>query len=245
MMDERRLYGDLAWTWPIISPPDDYVAEVEQFCKVMWEHSQIEVQALLHLGCDGGHHDYTLKKHFQVTGVDVSPAMLALAKRLNPEVTYSLGDMRSLRLGKAFDAVVLPDSVNYMLTEEDLRAAFATAFMHLRPGGVLCTCAEVTVDRFQQNRTQCSTYSQSDVEIAFIENFYDPDPTDTAYEMTFVYLIRRGGHLEIETDRHLCGIFRLETWRALLQDVGFDVRQTEFAEEGLPLFVCMKPGGRT
>ena len=25
-----RLYGDLAWTWPIISPPEDYAEEAEE-----------------------------------------------------------------------------------------------------------------------------------------------------------------------------------------------------------------------
>lgn len=134
--DQRRLYGDLAWVWPIISPPEHYIKETEQFCKVIREHSQIEVKALLDLGCGGGHNDYTLKRHFEVTGVDMSAAMLELARQLNPEVTYSLGDMRTVRLGKTFDAVTIFDSINYMLTVENLQAAFVTAFMHLEPGGV-------------------------------------------------------------------------------------------------------------
>lgn len=238
--DQRRLYGDLSWTWPIISPPEDYIQEAEEFVRAIREHSRIEVKTLLDLGCGGGHNDNTLKKHFEVTGVDVSEAMLALARRLNPEVTYFLGDMRTVRLGKTFDAVIIADSIDYMLTVEDLRAAFVTAFVHLKPGGVFCTYAEVTAENFQQNRTHCSTRAQGDVEIVFVENCYDPDPTDTTYENTFVYLIRRGGQLEIETDRHLGGIFELETWPALLREVGFEVQQMEFDEEGIPMFVCIK-----
>ncbi|MCK4723350.1 MAG: class I SAM-dependent methyltransferase, partial [Dehalococcoidia bacterium] len=171
---QQRLYSDLAWVWPIISPPEDYIEETEQLCKIIREHSQLEVTTLLNLGCGGGHNDYTLKKHFNVTGVDASGAMLELARQLNPEVTYSVGDMRTMWLEKTFDAVTIFDSINYMLTMEDLRAAFVTAYKHLKPGGVFLTLVEETPEHFQQNRTQCTTHSRGDIEITFIENAYDP-----------------------------------------------------------------------
>jgi len=238
--DQRRLYDDLAWTWPIISPPEDYVDEAEEFAKIVREHSRIEVKALLDLGCGGGHNDCTLKKHFEVTGVDVSEAMLSLARGLNPEVTYLVGDMRTVRLGEAFDAVMIADSIDYMLTVDELRSAFDTAFAHLKPGGVFCTYAEVTRERFQQNETKCSSHAQGDVEITFIEHSYDPDPTDTTYEMAFVYLIRRCGELQIETDRHSGGIFPLATWQDLLREVGFEVTLMNSPAED-PMFVCVRP----
>jgi CRISPR/Cas system CSM-associated protein Csm5 (group 7 of RAMP superfamily) len=65
--DDRRLYSDLAWTWSIISPVEDYIEETELFSKLIREHSKIEVKTLLHLGCGGGHNDYTFKKDFKVT----------------------------------------------------------------------------------------------------------------------------------------------------------------------------------
>jgi SAM-dependent methyltransferase len=238
--DQRRLYSDLAWTWPIISPPEDYVDEGQQFLKAIREHAQFKAKTLLNLGCGGGHNDYTLKKEFKITGVDVSQAMLKLARGLNPEVRYLPGDMRTLRLDETFDAVLIADSINYMLTEKDLRAAFLTAFAHLKPGGVFCTYVEQTKKNFQQNKTQCSKHTQGDIEITFIENLYDPDPKDTTYETTFVYLIRREGKLEIETDHHLCGIFDLETWLDLLKEVDFQVKQMEFVEVDIPMLVGIK-----
>jgi SAM-dependent methyltransferase len=244
--DQQRLYSDLAWIWPIISPPQDYIEETEQLCKIIQGHSQIEVKTLLNLGCGGGHNDYTLKKHFRVTGIDTSEDMLKLSTKLNPEVTYSVGDMRTLRLGQLFDTVTIFDSINYMLTVEDLRAAFRTAFKHLKPGGVFLTLIETTPERFRQNWTQCTTHARDDIEIAFIENVYDPDPTDTTYEVTFIYLIRRGGRMDIETDRHVCGIFGLETWHGLLEGVEFEVKQMEFRPVGregecYPMMVCIMP----
>jgi len=245
--DARRLYGDLAWTWPIISPPEHYVEESEAFARLIRESSLTDPRALLHLGCGGGHNDFTLKRHFDVTGVDVSPAMLRLARRLNPEVDYRLGDMRRVRLRRVFDAVAILDSINYMLTEADLRAAFATAFLHLRPEGVLLTHVEDEPRRFVQNRTKCLVGSGGGVEVTFVENDYDPDPTDTTFESTFVFLIRRDGRLEIETDRHLCGIFPMRTWTSVLRTTGFRVvRREELpasdpGEDVVPVLVCRKP----
>jgi SAM-dependent methyltransferase len=237
--DQRRMYADLAWTWPLMGGPAESIEEAGEFVAAIRQHSRIDARTLLHLGCGGGHLDMTLKQHFAVTSVDLSDAMLALARRLNPEVAYLPGDMRSARLGQTFDAVMIADSIDYMLSVDDLRAAFETAFAHLKPGGVFCTYAEVTQERFQQNWTKCSTYHHDDLDIAFVHNNYDPDPADTTHESTFVWLIRRSGKLEIETDRHLGGIFPLQTWLDLLQDVGFDVTLIEPQFEA-PMFVCVK-----
>jgi SAM-dependent methyltransferase len=243
--DQRRLYEDLAWTWPIISPPEDYIPEGEYFARVMKEHAEGELKTLLHIGCGGGHNDYTLKRFFDVTGVDVSPEMLALAKRLNPDVHYLEGDMRTVRLGSEFDAVAILDSINYMLTEHDLRSAFETAFLHLRPGGVFLTYVEQTPESFRQNTTKHWTRKKGDVEISFIENSYDPDPADTTYDSVFVFLIREHGQLRIETDRHLGGIFAMDIWYGNLRKTGFEVNETDFVDqsddgEPLPVLICTK-----
>lgn len=140
------------------------------------------------------------------------------------------------------EAVVIANSINYMLSEADLRSAFQTAYVHLKLGGVFCTYAGVTRQNFRQNDTRVSTHSGGSVIVTFIENRYDPNPQDSTYENAFVYLIRRKlgeGQLEIETDRHLGGLFDLETWKGCLSETGFEVYQTELGE-GVPFFVCRR-----
>lgn len=239
--DERRMYRDLSWIFPIISPPEDYAPESAEFAAEILAHAQGEVKTLLDLGCGAGHYDFNLKPHFAITGIDISEAMLALARRLNPEATYHLGDMREARLGQTFDAVLIGDAVNYMLTEDDLRRALTTAFVHLRPGGVLCVTAEDVRENFQQGRTDCSFHRGEGVDVTFMESSYDPDPADTTFEVTYIYLIRRQGKLSVEIDPHLSGLFSLADWRRLLAEVGFvDVEQHSFAGD-YPLFVARRP----
>lgn len=252
--DERRLYDDLAWTWPIISPVEHYVEESEFFAKVIREHSRIPVDSLLHLGCGGGHNDYALKRHFRVTGVDLSARMLGLAGTLNPEVEYLAGDMRSVRLGRTFDAVLIVDSIAYMASEDDLKAVFATAYSHVRPGGVFVFFQEETAEGFTQNKTSHVSHREGDVEITFIENLYDPDPSDTSYEATFVYLIRREGRLEVRTDRHRCGLFTTDAVADLVEQAGFGLTRSRYdppasaldysslaGYPSYPMFICHRP----
>ena len=41
--DQRRMYGDLAWTWPILSRKEHYVGEAESFRDVFREYARISL----------------------------------------------------------------------------------------------------------------------------------------------------------------------------------------------------------
>jgi hypothetical protein len=137
--------------------------------------------------------------------------MLAGARSLNPEVEYLAGDMRDVRLGRTFDAVLVHDAVAYMTTPAELRAAYATAAAHLGPGGVLVTAPEELRSRFRQHRVQSETHTRGNRTLTLVQVDYDPDPADTSFEATFVFLIRQAGQpLQIEIDHHVCGLYSVE-----------------------------------
>ncbi|GAK61122.1 methyltransferase type 11 [Candidatus Vecturithrix granuli] len=243
-------YHDLAWTESIITSPAEYAEDTEYFGKIINDNSRIEAKTLLHLGCGAGGNDGTFKKHFKVTGVDISEGMLAIARRLNPEVRYIGGDMRNIQLKETFDAVAIPDSIGYMITQEDLRQAIMTAYKHLKPGGILLIVALISED-FRSNNF-VYTGSRGDIEVTIFENNYFCEFQPTMYEATFAYLIRRKGNLEVFFDRHTLGLFPLTTWVSLLTDVGFELEQDKMehsydrfmpgeGEYHLRVFACRKP----
>ena len=132
-----RLYGDLAWLWPLWSDPTDpkgsYALWCERLTRLIREYSKIPAQALLNMACGGGKNAYNLKKYFEVTGIDISQAMLDLAKKLNPDCTFLLADMRNCELGKEFDCVFVDDGITDITALSDLAAVFRTAYKHLLP----------------------------------------------------------------------------------------------------------------
>jgi len=245
-----RAYYDLAWTESIITSPDDYAEQTELFAKVIKENSRIEARTLLHPGCGAGGNDYTFKRHFKVTGVDISKDMLRIATKLNPEVTYICGDMRRMELRECFDAVAIPDSIGHITTAGDLKKVVMTASRHLRPGGVLLIVAHIS-EEFRENNF-VYTGAKGDVEVTIFENNYILKPLRTAYEATVVYLIRRKGKLEIHSDSCIIGLFPLATWLSLFEEAGLEVNQMKLEHsydrfllgEGkylLRMFICSKP----
>jgi len=244
-----RAYTDLAWMEHIISSPEEYVDDTEFFCKLIKEHSRIEVKSLLHLGCGAGGNDFTFKKYFKVTSVDISEDMLRIAREVNPEVTYIHGDMRSIELEEFFDVIAVPDSIGHMVTLEDLQEAVLTAYKHLKPGGVFFVVASIA-EEFQENNF-VYTGAKNGVEVTLFENNYIPYPDGTTYEATVVYLIRQNGELEIHSDTDTISLFSQLTWSDLLKKTGFEVKQVRLehsydrylmdsGEYILSMFICRK-----
>jgi len=249
MKDDRntlRLYDDLAWLWPIWGSPEDYADYCNHVTHVIREHADIPICSLLDIGCGGGKNVFNLKRNYHVTGLDLSPRMLELARQLNPECEFLHGDMRTFDLGRAFDAVLLDDAITYMATRADLRSAFSSAWRHLNPGGVMVVNPDDTKETFLQNRTVATPAGgarPAHVDVAFVENSFDPNTEDDYYEETMVYLIREHGELRVEVDRHILGLFAIDAWRAALAEVGFKIREETYAERGKEYvtFVCLKP----
>ncbi|HEY3375965.1 MAG TPA: class I SAM-dependent methyltransferase [Armatimonadota bacterium] len=80
------------------------------------------------------------ERGYSVTGIDGSEAMLHFARENAPEASFVLADARSFTVPSTFHAVVsTSDSLNHLLSLEELTAAFRNVYTALIPGGVfLC-----------------------------------------------------------------------------------------------------------
>jgi len=246
-----RLYSDLAHLWPIISPPEEYMVEAQEWLDVI--RSRMDVRSrvnqglptLLELGCGGGHLLSHLTAHFITEAVDISPQMLEISQRLNPQTLHHLGDMRDVRLGRTFDVVAIHDAVNYMTTEDDLRAAIGSAAAHMNAGGLLLMAPDCIAETFTGPRVVEWTREAEDRSVTFIEYMGKPRPGSTTVESVFIFVIDEGGELRVEVDRHTGGLFPSETWVSLMEAVGLEAEyiQTNAYEGGFGgnLFVGRKP----
>ena len=223
-----RLYDDLAFLVPLISPPQEYAEEAAHWRAVLREILGQGRHRILELGVGGGHNLSHLTADFEATAVDISGAMLAQCRRLNPGVELHAGDMRTVRLGRTYAAVLIHDAISYMLTEEDLLAAFRTAAVHLKQGGVLITAPDHFTETFRAPAIEHATHSDGEKEVTYLEYAYDPDPRDTMIETIMFYLIRSPSSLRIEYDRHVTGLFPRAAWGRLLGEAGFSAEERLF-----------------
>jgi SAM-dependent methyltransferase len=118
----------------------DYAAEADYVARALGSG-----RALLELGSGTGRHGQLLAaRGFDVLGVELSAEMAAEARSRSCDAGPSagsfaceVGDLRSFRAGRTFDAVIsLFHVISYQTGNDDLAAAFATAAAHLAPGGV-------------------------------------------------------------------------------------------------------------
>lgn len=238
----NRLYTDLAHLWPLMSPPEDYADEGDCWRGELRKRLGPGRARILELGTGGGHLLHHIADGFEATAVDLSEGMLAHSRRLNPDVTHHVGDMRTVRLGETFDAVLIHDAISYMTTEDDLRAAFATARAHLRPGGLFLTAPDDYVETFTPPDVWHETQRSGEAELTFVEYSWDPDPSDTRIETVYVFFFQENGALRVEVDRHTFGLFPVSTWERLLIESGFKAERIDYphSENGSEayLWIC-------
>jgi len=220
--DGLRLYHELAGWFHLLTAPEEYADEAIFVLDLLRSHVMGPLETLLELGSGGGNTASHLRAHLRLTLTDLSPAMLDLSRTLNPGCEHFVADMRSARLGRIFDAVLIHDAVMYMTTEADLRAALETAFVHLRPGGAAVIAPDCVKETFKPT-TDHGGHDGAGRALRYLEWSYDPDPADTTFLTDFAILLREGpDDVRVRFDRHVEGLFPRAIWLELLRAVGFE-----------------------
>ena len=215
-----KLYEELADWWPVFSTPAEYRRDTAHFIRVLRKSISPSPRTVLELGSGGGNSAFHLKSRFAMTLVDISPRMLTVSRELNPECEHIEGDIRTIRLGRTFDAVFVHDAICHLTTEADLRAVMRTAYEHCRPGGVALFVPDFVRETFVTGTDQGGNDSAKG-SLRFLQWIVDPDPGDTTYLVDFAILIREtSGEARVVHERHVLGLFPRARWLRLLRDVG-------------------------
>jgi SAM-dependent methyltransferase len=242
-----RLYEELAEWWPLFSPPSHYAEEAAFVATHLRGAVSGPCLTLLELGCGGGNNASHLSAEFRLTLTDLSPAMVRVSQRLNPEAEHHVGDMRSLRLGRQFDAVLVHDAVCYMTTREDLRQAIETAWLHCRPGGAVYFFPDFLQENFAPGTEDGGEDAPDGRGLRYLAWTHDPDPADSTYVSDYAFLLRLpDGSVEAHYERHTEGLFSRQEWLTLLHEAGFQARAIPFTHSEVELdslehFLAAKP----
>ena len=240
---QPRLYTDLAWLWPHLSPPDHYTAEAAHLDALLVEHLGPGPHRILELGAGGGHTLVHLDARadrggrHRTVAADLSPQMLQHAAQLIPGLETHAADMRTMRLSatddRGFDAVLIHDAIDYLLAEDDLKQTFDTARAHLRPGGLLFVAPTYLKETFEDNEVADDGTTIDGDQLTYFTYVHDPDPSDTTFEMILLYLIRdlKTRKVQLIEDRHTLGLFAYETWTTLMEQAGFTVQPIDPTED--------------
>jgi len=237
------LYGELTPWYRLLDPVADHEDEAAAYVGALLGACAPRGGTLLELGAGAGGNAFFLKRDFACTLTDLSPEMLALSRALNPECEHLAGDMRTLRLARTFDAVMVHDAVAYMTTRADLAAMAATAFAHTRPGGAAVFAPDYVREAFRE-KTELYTGDEGPRALRCLEWAWDPDPSDHTYCVEYAFLLRDGAQMRAVHDRHLEGLFTRAIWLETLTSAGYRVTLADRPFDDTTtdqIFVCQRP----
>ena len=174
------------------------------------------------VGCGTGIFvDYLLRAGIDpVWGIDRSPEMLAQAVTKNPAnaARFLLQDLRELRLPGRVDLITCQfETLNYLLTDEDLRSAFAGFAGALTPDGVALfdVAARRHAEPAPAPRIEFSQFANETVSI---RARYD------AERFLQVARVRVGSPATALSERHVQRLHTIDDVTAALDGSGLEIR---------------------
>jgi len=223
------MYGKRAELYDAIYHWKDYDAEVARLVELLTEAGVGPSSRVLDAACGTGEHLRRLTATYDVTGLDRSESMLAIARAKLPAVPFLLADLSRFRVDAPFDAVLcLFSSIGYLLGEEALRAAAASFGRATRPGGVLLVEPWIAPETFREGQVFLHTYDSDDLRIARA-SFSRIRGEHSVVE--FRWLVARAGRgIEHFAEEHECWLCPRDRMLEAFERAGFETR---FEESGL------------
>ncbi len=228
----RKLYRRFADVYDAMGA-NRFSVEMAEYTVSLTHRFDIEVEDALDLCCGTGSAlAFFSRRKWRLAGVDQSPDMLRSArKKLAGTGTrlyrrhlpmFSIPLPNDTRRGRGFDLVTsFYDSLNYLLTTSDLKAAFVSVHAHLRPDGWFI---------FDMNTPKALTvlwdghvYADARDDLAWVwKNSYDERTRSADCEATF--FVRKGRLWDRFTEVHTERAYPNSIIRKLLREAGFAVR---------------------
>ena len=185
-------------------------------------------RTLLDVACGTGKHLDFLRRWYDVEGVDLDPALLAIARERLPTVPLHQADMRTFDLGKRFDAVTcLFSAIGYAGDTDGLNAAVARMAAHVVPAGILVVEPWIEPQAWIDGHLHLLTVDEDDRKIVRITR---SERRGNVSILDFHYLVVTRDGAESFEERHEPTLFTREDYVDAFRRAGLEV---EHDEEGL------------
>ena len=223
----------------LISAGHNYADDARRLEWIIEAVTPIPIESILDVGCGTGKHLAALRPRFAVAGVDLDPAVLAVASGRLPGVTLHLADMTAFDLGRRFDAVLcLGSAIGYALTVPALRQTVAGFAAHLNPGGVVVVSPWAYPEEWIDGHLDAEFLDLPEIKVA---RFAVSGRNGRVSTLDFHYLVAEAGSVEAFSERHELGLFTDGEYRAAFIAAGLTVSWLPKALEDSGLYVGVLP----
>jgi ubiquinone/menaquinone biosynthesis C-methylase UbiE len=233
MFSKSAAFYDAIYSWK------DYPTEAEQIHALIQQYRQSGGMSLLDTACGTGAHARHLRQHYTVTGFDLDPDLLGIARQTCPEGTFHEADMCDFDLGRQFDAITcLFSAIGYVKTPDGLNRTLACFARHTRPGGVVIVEPWFGPGDMTPDTVHARFVDEPDLKISRI-NITRVEGTISSF--TFHYLVGTSESVEYFTEFHEMGLFTDDQYRAAFRTAGLTVHHDPQGLMGRGLYIGVKP----
>ena len=217
----------------------DYRAEAQLLTGIIDRYLRSGGKLLLDVACGTGCHLEQLKSRFETQGLDISPELLALARRRNPDVPFHQGDMADFRLQQRFDVITcLFSSIGYVKTLDKLGQAVDCMASHLLPGGLLVVEPWFAPGEWQSGTVHATFVDQPELKIARMNISLAEGRLSYC---DFHYLIGTPQGIEHCVERHELGLFETHEMTSAMEAAALEVTYDPDGLTGRGLFIGLSP----
>jgi SAM-dependent methyltransferase len=217
------MYSESAALYDLIyAPIKDYPGEAGQVADLL-RRACPRSRRLLDVACGTAEHARLLAEvhGFEVDGVDLDPAFVAIARAKCPHGRFDVADMANFHLGRSYDVVLsLFGSIAYVVTLARLREALACLRDHLVPGGVAIVEPFLTPEAFNPGATGTHTVEAGDRRIT---RRHCSERDGSRFRLYFHYTIEEPDGTRESTEVHELGLFTVNEILAAFSGVGLAV----------------------
>lgn len=171
------------------------------------------------VGCGGGQLSASLlKAGYPAVGIDISSAMVALARKQVPGGTFITGSIVEAAIPACAAAVAVGEVFNYLGSPTAMIRAFRNLFRSLRPGGILIF--DIKEPPSQKLSRVAGRIGADWAVLAEIEE----DPARKKLIRRITSFRKSGRYYHRQTEIHEARIYPAEDVKEMLQSLGFRVR---------------------
>lgn len=228
-MKSQALYGELARYYDLLYSFKNYEKEAARIKALISKYKKSEGNKLLDVACGTGHHLSYLKDEFSCTGVDISRAILEIAKRNVSDVAFKQADMITLNLQGRFDAITcLFGSIGYVKTYPNLKKTILNLAKHLKIGGLVLIEPWFTRATYVPGSPHMIVYDGKDLKIARLS--VSKIRGNVSF-MDMHYLVaEKDKDVRHFVDRHELGLFETDQTMKIMKAAGL---RPKFLKHGL------------
>lgn len=215
-----------------------YKEEVDRIVELVNRYNP-GAKSFLDIACGTGAQAKYLAEHYAVTGLDLSPEMVAIAKKKVPSGVFLIADMCDFSLNVRFDAAVnLYGSIGFAENFDAMKASIKCVYDHLNDGGMFILTPWSTKETFKEGLV---AKSRAEMPNGFCRMESVQRISDNKIQVQMHHLVAHDMQIAYHKNESVVSLFSETEYRSAIEEAGFAIVERLSTDEfRMGAFVCLK-----